>query len=281
MWIRRPGVILVLLLSLVVGYAVPASASDIMLTPTRVVFEGRDRSHVVHVANTGTRPSTFRISFFNQRMTREGQFESITAPTSPTGEQFAEDMIRYSPRIVTIPPGGSQVVRLQLRKPADIQSGEYRSHLLFQAVDAQAGSSIETLDASGETRLTARLIPIYGISIPVIVRHGQTSMRVAMDNVELLSPEGRQRELSLLLSREGNQSAFGDLEVTFRPRGAMEDLSLARRRGVSIYTPNTERLIRIPLNTPQGVELSDGRLRVVYRDAAGRSRVLAENSIDL
>ena len=38
-------------------------------------------------------------------------------------------MIRYAPRRVTVPPGGSQQIRILLRRPRDLEPGEYRSHL--------------------------------------------------------------------------------------------------------------------------------------------------------
>lgn len=162
--------------------ACPAMA-DLMLFPTRVVFEKDQRSAQVELVNQGKTPETYRISVVNRRMGEAGEFIVITEPGP--GEQFAESMLRYSPRQVTIPPGTSQTVRILLRKPADLAPGEYRSHLQFDRVaDATAGSSVEEVgkDSSGKG-VGVVLSALVGASIPVIVRHGDTQAQVGLSDL--------------------------------------------------------------------------------------------------
>ena len=43
-------------------------------------------------------------------------------------------MVRLSPKQITVGPGENQTVRFNLRPPADLDSGEHRSHLLLQVI---------------------------------------------------------------------------------------------------------------------------------------------------
>ena len=112
----------------------PAGA-ELSLFPTRIVLEKNQRSAQVELLNRGTAPETYRISVVNRRMTVDGDI--VLADNAEPDERFAEAMVRYSPRQVTLQPGQSQTVRVLLRKPAELAAGEYRSHLQFDRVEAQ------------------------------------------------------------------------------------------------------------------------------------------------
>ncbi len=190
-------------------------------------------------------------------------------------------MIRYAPRQVVLEPGVVQTVRLLVRKPRDLAPGEYRSHLLFQAIPpAAAGADIEALDLKeGEIRVQIRTI--FGLTIPVIVRHGDLSATVTLSNVALKSPEspGSPPVLSLRLNRSGDRSVYGDIVITFKPDGG-EDTEVGVVRGVAVFTPNLTRTLRISLRLPNGVTLRGGRLHVVYRERPDEGgAVLAEADI--
>ena len=107
-------------------------SGDLLVAPTRVVFEARRRSAEVTLVNIGTDTATYRISFVHQRMKPDGSLEAVDTPGP--GEAFADDLVRFSPRQVTLEPRVAQTVRMQLRIPAGLTAGEYRSHLLFRAI---------------------------------------------------------------------------------------------------------------------------------------------------
>ncbi len=249
------------------------------VTPTRIVFEARTRSAEAIVTNRGTAPATYRISFKNMRMLENGSYEDIE--DEEAGERFADKMIRYSPRQVVLQPGTAQTVRLLVRKPRDLAPGEYRSHLLFQVIPPpSAGTDIEVLNLKeGEIRVQVQVI--YGISIPVIVRHGDLSATVTLSDLALNSSEnpGIPPVLSLRFNRRGDRSVYGDVVVTFKPDGG-EDTEVGVVRGVAVFTPNLTRTLRISLRLPNGVTLRGGRLHVVYREQPDEGgAVLAEADI--
>jgi P pilus assembly chaperone PapD len=134
--------------ALLLALSWPAQA-ELMLHPTRIVFDKNQRAAQVELINNGSKPASYRISLVNRRMTDAGQFEPADTPGE--GEHFADGMLRYSPRQVTLQPGTAQTVRIMLRKPADLAEGEYRSHLLFDKLpEPDAGTSIENRGAEGE-----------------------------------------------------------------------------------------------------------------------------------
>jgi hypothetical protein len=246
----------------------------ISISPKRVVFEGRTRSAEVMLINRAGQPATYRISFENRRMKEDGSLEVVTAPDP--GQNFADQMIRYSPRQVVVPGGSSQTVRLLLRLPAELGDGEYRSHMVFQSVPApSAGQTIDPASLKpGE--ISVALIPTYVITIPVIVRKGAVNATASLSDFKL-AKTGAGPALGLRISRQGNRSTYGDVMVT----RAGSDEPVALIRGISVYTPNESRVISVPFVA--GKTPAPGtKLHLVYRapDDDGKT-VLAESDFTM
>ncbi|NIQ00846.1 MAG: molecular chaperone [Nitrospinaceae bacterium] len=260
---------------------VQAQGGGVSISPKRIIFKGRTRNAEVSLINSSDKPATYRIFFKNMAMTPEGTFEVLEDPEAEG--PFADRMIRYSPREITVPANRTQSVRLAVRKPRDLPDGEYRSHLVFQTVPApDAGTDLETLDLN-QGELQVKFIPILSISIPIFVLHGDLEAEVKLSDLSLKNPgsEDNLRHLTMKLNRTGNRSVYGDFEVTYHPDQG-EPLNIGIARGVAVYTPLDYRKVDIPLQLPDGVELNGGRLHVTYleRPEAG-GEVLAEADLNL
>lgn len=239
------------------------AAANLMVTPTRVIFEQRDRTAQVTLINQGTETGEFRISFIRQNMTEDGNFVAV-----PEGEagMFSDEMIRFSPRQVKLPPGQSQVVRLMLRKPRDLADGEYRSHLLFQALPPAASSSIENMAADTPADgITVQVIPIVGVSIPVIVRHGKLDSKVTLSAAQVIPADGASSKpaIAVDINRTGTSSAYGDFRATFTPNGGVP-IVVAQANSVAVYANIDKRRFQIPLTIPPGFELANGVLDLTF-----------------
>ena len=103
--------------------------AQLLLSPTRVVFEGNSRSMQIDVVNTTNQAATYRLIMVNRRMNQFGEFLPVETPLPD--ERFVDSMVRFSPRQLTVEPGGNRVIRMSLRKPQNLAPGEYRSHLLI------------------------------------------------------------------------------------------------------------------------------------------------------
>ncbi len=271
---RQPVRYLLTVLCLPLIVAVDAAAGapgDLLVTPTRLVFEGNRRSLEVGLVNTGQDPATYRISLENRVMTRLGSFEP--APAEASAEPFAASMLRFYPRQIELAPGESQTVRVQLRKPAGLAAGEYRAHLSFRSIPRVTPAS------APDDGISINLIPVYGVSIPVIVRQGSTAAEVRVGALRLVRLPSGDPVMQIVLVRTGNRSVYGDLAVTLTTADG-EKHELAHHAGIAVYVPNAEREMRLPWAPPAGIKASGGTLRAVFTDADSRA-LLAEKTIQL
>lgn len=249
----------------------PASANDLLVAPTRIILDGNRGTEVI-LNNIGTEEATYRISLELRRMLPDGSLEEVETPNA--AEQAALDMIRYAPRRVTLPPNQPQAIRIGARVPAELIDGEYRVHMLFRAVP-QATPVTETSDGNSEG-FSIRLIPIYGVTIPVIVRNGNLDATAAISNPHVVEQDGQQA-ISFTLSRQGARSTYGEIVVT-RPG---IDTPLIRARGIAAYPEIAQRTVTLPVDPAYQGRLA-GPVRIQYRapDADGGG-VIAEISTDL
>jgi hypothetical protein len=280
-----PGGLRPLLLAAVIALLAGASPAtseepkggvgDLLVAPPRVVFEGRTRTAEITLVNTGTRTATYRVSFVQLRMDENGVTREIETPEG--GELFADGLVRFSPRQVTLEPKATQTVRLQVRKPADLPPGEYRSHLLFRAPPPTAGPGADGSAPAAEEGMSIQLIPIYGISIPIIVRQGEASAVVTMSDLVLAPPVGTDTTpfLRLRMSRTGPMSVYGNLTVTFQPRAGKPTV-VGLANGVAVWAPYPARNVGIPLRPPADLDLRGGVFRVTYTRPDKRDETLAE-----
>ncbi len=165
-------------------------------------------------------------------------------------------------------PGKAQSVRLLVRKPRSLPPGEYRSHLLFRALPpASAGKVVEDILVS-DSRFKIQLTAVFGITIPVIVRQGDLWADVGITDLEVRpgKAEGQGPVVSFRLTREGTRSVYGDVEVTHPSEGGSHRV-VGVVRGISVYTPNQSRMVRLRLQPPAEGGPLLGRLRVTYLGA--------------
>lgn len=258
------------------------AGANLLVTPSRVVFEERDRSAQVTLLNTGDETGSFRISLIRQQMTEDGQF--VTVEDDEPGF-YADTMLRYSPRQITLPPGQPQVVRLMLRKPRQLEDGEYRSHMLFQSIPQASKSSLEAAMGEKPQGISVEIIPVVGISIPVIVRHGKLESTITLDNAQALPASGELNPalIKVDMHRSGSKSVYGDFRAVYTPKGGGEPLIIGLVNGVAVYTPNNLRRFTMPLNIPPGISLKDGRIRIIFLESGRdeKTGLLAETEITL
>jgi hypothetical protein len=261
---------------LLFALAAPAARADLMINPTRIVLDKNQRSAQIDLINNGTDTATYRVSVANRRMTDMGEFLPADQPLP--GEAFADKMITFSPRQIVLAPGASQLVRILVRKPADLAPGEYRSHLVFERI-ADAATAAATPAATGN-EVGIRLTALVGVSIPVIVRQGETSATVALEHLALLPAAGNAPRLATFdIGRSGNRSVYGDVVLSFAPAGGSEHV-VGKANGVAVYVPNPVRHAKLAV--PDDATLAHGRLTVRFhaRPEEG-GKALAEASIEL
>jgi len=111
--------------------------------------------------------------------------------------------------------------------------------LLFRAIP-EARPVTDTAPKQG---VSFRLTPVYGVTIPVIVRLGNLSATAAIANVAK-STDGGKPVIGLDLSRLGDRSTFGEVRVT--KAGVAEPIAVAG--GIALYTEIDRRRVTIPID---------------------------------
>jgi hypothetical protein len=269
------------LIAFLLALTAPLALADLSLYPTRIVIEKNQRAAQVELINSGTAPETYRINLVNRRMGETGEFIAIETPGP--GEQFADEMLRYSPKQVTVPAGGSQTVRILVRKPANLAAGEYRSHLQFDRVADSAGaSSVEQSTNIDSNGIGVVITALVGASIPIIVRQGETTVSGVLSDLTLLAatPENGPT-LSFQIQRSGNRSLYGDLSVSFIPKVG-PTLVLAKAGALAVYVPNSMRRTRMVLQVPPGTQLAQGSLQLSFNERADAGgKLIAQASLVL
>jgi hypothetical protein len=237
-----------------------SAQGDLLITPRRVVFEGSKRSVDLNLANTGNDTATYAISLVQIRMKEDGGFETITEPDP--GQSFADRFIRYFPRTVTLGPNEAQVVKVQLTRTSELQDGEYRSHFYFRATrnNTPLGEEDKSRDT---TSISVRITPVFGITIPVIIRKGVSTANITLSDLKFNLINDSEPAISFVFKRTGNMSVFGDIAVDhISSQGKITRVGIAN--GVAVYTPNALRKFQLNLNKVGDLDFTSGKLRVTY-----------------
>jgi hypothetical protein len=233
---------------------------NLLITPRRVVFEGQKRTQDLNLANTGIDTAKYNVSVINYRMREDGSFEEITTPDA--GQNFADKNLRFFPRSVTLAPNEAQVVKMQMTKTETLTPGEYRSHVYFRAVPKQSALGTEEVKKDS-TSIGVKLIPIFGITIPVIIRVGESTMKVNLTDLNFSFMNDTIPVLQFAFNRTGNMSVYGDILVEHISPG-MIITPVGTVRGIAVYTPNSLRRFQMELDKKAKVDYRTGKLKLTY-----------------
>ena len=118
-----------------------------------------------------------------------------------------------------------------------------------------------------------QLRPIYGVTIPVIIRLGHLEAKAAIANVHKVMADGKPA-ISLDISRNGDRSTFGAVKV-FKA-GVADPIAMVN--GIAVYTEVGKRSVTIPIDPAQAAN-ANGQVTVQYVEPTDTGPVtLAETS---
>jgi hypothetical protein len=220
---------------------------DINLFPKRVVIDERTRIASVGLYNRAAAAGEYEITVSDMAMQRDGrlvELASVQDAAARDAVHTASGFLRWSPRHVALPASEAQMVRIMARVPPDLPPGEYRSHFTVVSVPPETGGTSIDEAAGGDTGnggIGVRIVPRFGISIPVIVRVGETTLTAGLKDMKLNAQPGSPTALALTVTREGTRSAFGDIVIT--APGAKKPV--AEIKGIGVYTEIAERAVQV------------------------------------
>lgn len=248
------------LLLFVIAPSIAYSQGNLLVTPRRVVFDGSRRVMELNLANTGADTSKYNVSLIQYRMNEDGSFTEITEPDP--GQLFADKNIRFFPRTVTLGPNEAQVVKMQVTNMDKLAPGEYRSHVYFRSVPKLTALGSEDLKKD-TTAVSVQLTPVFGITIPVIIRVGVSDAKINLSDIKFDEINDTTKILEIKFNRTGNMSVYGDLRVVhISPAG--KQTSVGSLNGIAVYTPNKSRTLRINIAEEKSVNFKSGKLKISF-----------------
>ena len=256
------------LASLLAGLWAPSAwAQGVSVAPLRILFDGRTRSATVFLSNRTPETATYRIALVNRRMEENGAI--VVAEEARPGEYFADDLIRFSPRRVTIAPFGSQTIRLLMRRPhGDFpENVEFRTHLSIRSIPPTPRlQDLENLEKqTAEGKLTVKAVATIETVIPILLRLGDPQATVQIANPSLDLEGNGYPMLQVDLLRGGERSVYGEMEVIhIAPDGQRTQIHYAR--GLAVYYPTPKRTLTITLKKADKQMLQSGQLLVRYTE---------------
>ena len=227
--------------------------ADLMITPTRIVFEERDRFKEVTLVNSGKEPQIYEMSWVYFRMQEQGaaykpSMESIT-------EFDASKHIVFTPRRITLAPGSSQKIRLALRRPETIPEGDFHVHLKFASVPDVLD---DDLISDGKPRAVVSIN--VGYTIPVVLRSGPDAVQTTIERIDIQrNPTNGRLKVAVPVSRTGSPHAIlGHLFVYHTGADGKEE-RVGEISNAHIFPEVDQRVFDVHLLK----EISGGSLRVV------------------
>jgi P pilus assembly chaperone PapD len=230
-----------------------AGVGDLLVAPTRLVLDGHRGGEII-LNNIGDEPATYRVSVEFRRMTPEGDLVDVAAPSAT--DKAAEDMIVYAPRKVTLAPHEPQAIRIAARAPQGLADGEYRVHMLFRAIPP--ATPVVQAEAEKPKGVQFKLTPVYGVTVPVIVRLGNLQAAAGITNVQLEKKDGT-ASIGLDLTRTGSRSTYGEVRIV---KAGIKD-PIAIQKGVAVYTEIGQRHLDVPV-PETNIAAASGKVTVEY-----------------
>jgi hypothetical protein len=259
---------LTLLLSLAVigfsGGSAQAQSAILYVSPNRVTLAPQTDIAVLNVSNQSDEERRYDLTMVEQIMTNEG----MTARVDQF-EYSAKRMLRFVPKRFTLKPGERQTVRVMAKRPANLEDGDYHSHLLFREIPVGKQTKEELqAERSDENKAQFDIRAVYGVAVPIIVQKGTLSSEMHLGNASYVpAADGAPAHLAVELLRSGNAEASSRLLAVYHPASG-EDVVLADNLWIPIYREVDNVTKRFPLDKISN-GLSGGKVSLTLTTLTG------------
>ena len=244
-----------------------AASANILISPTRVAFEERQRAERLIVVNNSDKVQSYRLSWQERAALPEGGYKNLEG----IHDKSLSSMVRMSPSQIRLAPGQKQIINLSVRRTKTLAPGEYRSHLLLSALPLEQTSA-------GVKGINIDIQVNY--SLPIILRVGRETPVVSLAGLDLKRAEENDT-LKISMVKQGHFSSFGKVEAFFTPSGKAEKQRIGIIENYSIHS-ELERAL-LPMTLLDGYRLSGaGKLTLKYSGQKEyQGEVFFEQQIDI
>jgi len=216
-------------------------------------------------------PLTFRFSL-ERRVTQElnvinGGDEAvryrvnIVRPENQNDpSHYMGDWVRYYPKILSVPPKSSRVVRFRVNAPAGLKDGEYRAYLALEEVpkkDEEIKRMSEEANKDEEEETSDEEMGIFlhtrmGFRMALYGEIGEINPKVQFQNINLTKTDDKEKlQISGKILNQGNVSVKSIAIITFK--NPKDKKSLETREVVlPIAIRDNDAEFSIPFKRPEG-----------------------------
>jgi len=225
--------------------------AEIAVSPLRAVLSPTDQSTLYDISNSSDRIAEVKIDWIDLWATEDGYRKATPEERQKIS---AARYLTVEPAFLRLEPGARGVVKVNLKKNAELPNRELRSHLLFSSNAART----QLRKTGGGLEVDAKL----QISTPVIVRSKAIQSNLKIQNVRLLRDNQGHLDLKLTLSMDGQNSVLGQLTVNRIPTDQTTNPPKQYIiKNLAIYSDTGMRTISVPLKTST---LSEGHIQISY-----------------
>lgn len=237
-------------------------AGGLRFSPQRILIEGRQRNATLTLTNASKEPASYRITFVDILYQDDGSV--IEAEQIPKDYPTARKLLRFSPSQVRLAAGETQTIRVLVRG-RNIPAGEYRVHAKLSKIPDV--STVKDPVEENSKNISVSVSVNQAISLPVILRRGETSAKASIQSVSLeTNKKQKYAVLDIKLAREGNRSLYTDLVVRDTAGKKIKEV-----KGIALPVPNPWRRYSLHINDLTPTQLKSGKysLELLNRDANG------------
>lgn len=208
---------------------------------------------------------SYNLSFIDKRLDQDGTI--INIPDSVKAAYSLRPYLRVFPRIITLNPGESQEVQIQLKAPASAPDGEYRSYLHFLPLESSTKS--DTAKVAGvQLDIKFRI----GAALPLFYRKNTVLDSVNINNVALVRKDST-TILNFDINRNGTRSTYGYIVVSGKSEG--KPVVITETPGNALYTEQTSRKVEMPISISKIDKTPDGKvaLTITYYNSEDKTNL--------
>lgn len=251
--------------------SVTAGAQGILFSEYRMFLEP-NRIRSLQLSNPTEQVRTYDISVINKRMLEGGILQDVPDTVLPPFS--IRQYIKVFPRVVTLAPGESQEVQLQLKVPADMPDGEYRSYLHFVPRLTQGADTSDL----GNGMLTSIVMRV-GAAIPLFYRNHVTLDQIKIGDVKIYKDSLGMDMIYMDMHRLGSSSAYVTAVVEYMLDG--KPVKIAEKLGNGIYPEVSHKWIEFPVdlqNVPPGEPL---KISLIDAEIKDKTVILTSKTIEV
>jgi hypothetical protein len=154
------------------------------ISPPRVIIDANQVAGEMIILNRGNETLVYSFKWQDRAM-REDSTIAVGEELKETKDyRPASPYLVYSPRQVILAPGETQRIRFFVKRDK-MTEGEYRSHILISGKPVKEREKEQITEGMGGT-----VGVIAQAGIPVMVRHGKTTVEIEPEKFELIKLNG-------------------------------------------------------------------------------------------